>query len=259
VRFEILGSLQIVDEVGAVRLVAAPRQRALLATLLLRANHPVPVEELTEMVWDGAPPARAVATLRTYVMRVRRTLGPGAAERIVTRDPGYLVQLDTSELDVLLFEELCQDAGTAVRASAWAEASASATQALCLWRDTPLIDIPSQALRDQWVPRLEQLRLQTVERRIDAELNLGRHDQLVSDLRDLTGRYPLYENFHTQLMLALVGCGQRGEALAAYRQARQVLVDELGIEPGPELRRLQAQILTGDFEPGRTEYSRTSG
>lgn len=245
-RFEILGPLQVVDEAGVVRLVTAPRQRVLLAALLLQMNQPVPVEKLAEMVWDGAPPARAVATMRAYVMRLRHALGPDAAERVITRNPGYLIQLDTSELDVQRFETLCQNAGAAIRARAWTETSATARRALCLWRGAPLVDIPAQTLRDQWVPRLEQLRLQTIERRIEADLHLGCHDQLVPDLRDLTDRHPLREHFHTQLMQALVGCGQRAEALVAYRQARQVLVDELGIEPGPELRRLQEQILAGD-------------
>ena len=113
-RFEILGPLQVVDEAGGLRLVAASRQRMLLAALLLHANQPVPVEELADAVWDGAPPAKAVATVRAYVMRLRHTLGPEAAGRIITRDHGYLIRLDTSELDLLRFEALCRQAGAAI-------------------------------------------------------------------------------------------------------------------------------------------------
>ena len=249
-RFEILGPLQVVDEAGGLRPVAASRQRVLLAALLLRANQPVPVEELAELVWDGAPPAKAVATVRTYVMRLRHALGPEGAARIITRDPGYLIRLETSELDVLQFEALCQQAGAASRARAWEEVSTRATQALQLWRGTPLVDVSCKALRDTRVPHLEQFRVQALEWRIEADLHRGRHEQLIPQLQALVVEHPLREHFHAQLMLALARCGRQAEALAAYQNARRVLIGELGIEPGPELRGLQGRILAGDVEPG---------
>jgi len=248
-RFEILGPLQFVDDAGGLRLVAASRQRVLLAALLLRANQAVPVEELAELVWDGAPPAKAVATVRAYVMRLRHTLGPAGAARIFTRAPGYLIRLDPAELDILQFEELCERAGASARARAWDEVSASAVQALELWRGIPLVDVSCQALRDGCVPHLEQLRVQAVEWRVDADLHRGCHEQVIPQLQALVAEHPLRERFHAQLMLALARGGRQAEALAAYQQARHVLADEIGIEPGPELRGLQQQILTGSPGP----------
>jgi DNA-binding SARP family transcriptional activator len=248
-RFEILGPLQVVDEAGGLRLVAASRQRVLLAALLLHANQPVPVEELADAVWDGAPPAKAVATVRAYVMRLRHTLGPEVASRIITRDHGYLIRLDTSELDLLRFEALCRQAGAAIRARAWEEVPACVSRALELWRGMPLVDVYSQLLRDSRVPHLMQLRVQALEWRIEAELHRARHEYLIPQLQALVVEHPLRERFHAQLMLALARGGRRAEAMAAYQNARRVLVGELGIEPGPELRGLQERILAGDVEP----------
>ncbi len=123
--------------------------------------------------------------------------------------------------------------------------------ALGLWRGTPLADVSSRALRDAWVPHLEQVRVQALEWRIEADLHEGRHERLIPELRELTGHHPLRERFHAQLMLALAGAGRQAEALAAYQEARRVLVGELGIEPGPELRELHERILAGDACPGR--------
>jgi DNA-binding SARP family transcriptional activator/Tfp pilus assembly protein PilF len=258
-RFEILGPMQVVDETGGLRLIAAPRQRVLLAALLLRANQPVPVEELADLVWDGAPAAKAPATVRTYVMRLRRALGPEGVARIVTRDPGYLIRLETAELDVLRFEALCRQAGAAIRAGRWEEGSAAASRALAVWRGLPLLDVTCQALRDTWVPQLERLRVQALEWRAEADLHRDHRDHqehLVPQLQALVAEHPLRERFHAQLMLALARGGRQAEALAAYRSARRVLVGELGIEPGPELRDLQERILAGDVEvaaPGSEE------
>jgi DNA-binding SARP family transcriptional activator/tetratricopeptide (TPR) repeat protein len=247
-RYEILGPLQVVDEAGGLRLVAASRQRVLLAALLLRANQPVSVGELADVVWDGAPPAKAVATVRTYVMRLRHALGPEGAARIVFRDPGYLIRLETSELDLLQFEALCQQAGASIRARAWDDVSTSASRALELWRGTPLVDVSSQVLRDTRVPHLEQLRVQALEWRIEADLHRACHEQLIPQLEALVTEHPLRERFHAQLILALGRGGRRAEALAAYQNARRVLVGELGIEPGPELRGLQERILAGEVD-----------
>jgi tetratricopeptide (TPR) repeat protein len=143
------------------------------------------------------------------------------------------------------FEAACADAGAARRAARWPEASAAAA-ALGLWRGTPLLDVRSQVLRDRFVPRLEQLRLQALEDHAEAELRLGRQDRLIPQLRDLAARHPMRERFGAQLMEALARAGRQAEALEAYRQTRRVLVDELGIEPGPRLQLLHQQILAGD-------------
>lgn len=251
-RLGILGPVLVIDDVGA-QVGVAVRQRTLLAALLVRANRVVPVEQLAELVWDGAPPPEALRTVRSYVVRLRRALGPGLAPWIETRDPGYLIRVQESDLDALRFEALCRQAGVALRAGAWAEASAAASGALELWRDEPLLDVPSQVLREQCAPRLEQLRVQALEDRGDAELRLGQHEELVLQLQDLIVAHPLRERLHAQLMLALERAGRRAEALRAYRLARSVLVDQLGIEPGPELRSLHERILAGerDFDHRR--------
>lgn len=246
--FEILGPMRVVDR-EVTRSVAGVRQRTVLGTLLAHANQPVPAERLAEIVWDGVPPPGAVATLRTYVMRLRQGLGQRVASRVVTRDLGYLIEIDENELDALVFAALCRATGAAVRARAWADASAAAARALALWRGTPLIDAPSLALHEQWLPRLERDRLQLVEWRIEAELNLGHAEHLVPQLREQTARHPLRERFHAQLMAALALTGRRAEALAAFRDARNVLIDELGVEPGPELQDLHERILAADGVP----------
>ena len=247
-RAGVLGPLLVFDDAGSE--VSLPvRLRTLLAALLVHANRAVAVAELGEIVWDGAPPGEAVRTVRSYVVRLRRALGPVVGARVETRAPGYLCRLGEDELDVLRFEVLCRAAGGALRAGGWAEAADAAAGALELWRGVPLLDVPSEILREAFVPRLEQLRLQALEDRAEAELRLGRRELLVPGLRDLTAAYPLRERFHAQLMQALAGCGRRGEALQVYRDARQVLVEQLGVEPGPELRDLHGRVLAGEDVP----------
>ncbi|HEV3380667.1 MAG TPA: tetratricopeptide repeat protein [Trebonia sp.] len=245
--FGVLGSLQVIaGNFGGPGTISATRLRVLLAVLLWRANQPVSADEIAELVWDGAPPAGAPDAIRALVMRLRRRLDPRAAARIVTRAPGYAIEVTGDELDAARFEMLTRQAGAAVSAGRWAQASRTAAEALGLWRGTPLADISSQLLRDRWVPRLEQLHVQALDWRIEGDLHDGRHEQLIPELRDLTARYPLRENFHSRLMLALYRCGRQAEALAGYQRARDVLIAELGIEPGPGLRDLHQRILSAD-------------
>jgi DNA-binding SARP family transcriptional activator/Tfp pilus assembly protein PilF len=248
VRFVLLGPLALIRDAGERTTIGGARLRILLAALLLQANNPVSADALADAVWDGAPPTGVATTLRGHVLRLRRALGPEAGDRIVACDPGYLIRVTDAELDVLEFQELCLSSGAAIRDQDWAGASTAATEALALYQGTPLVDVPCQALRDAWVPQLEQARVQGLEWRIEADLRLGRRDQLVPELRDLVGEYPLRERFHAQLMVALAGARRQAEALAAYQDTRRVLIDELGIEPGPELRELQERILAGDTE-----------
>jgi DNA-binding SARP family transcriptional activator/tetratricopeptide (TPR) repeat protein len=244
--FGILGPLLVAGETGGEVPVAGGRLRVLLAALVVRANQVVPVDELAEIIWDGAPPAEAARTVRRYVVRLRRAVGPELAGRIVTRAPGYVCQADGDEVDLLRFEGLCRQGGAAVREGSWPRAARLLGEALELWRGAPLADAESQLLRDAQVPRLEQLRLQALEERIEADLHLGRHRKLVPELVALVGEHPLRERGHTQLMLALYRSGRQGEALAAYQQARRLLVAELGVEPAAELRELHRQILAAD-------------
>lgn len=243
--FGYLGPMLIeADQAGAA--MPAPRQRTVLAVLLTRAGRPVPVEELAEFVWDGKPPDRAPDTLRTYVMRLRCTLGKAAGARIVTRDRGYLIEACDNEVDALRFAQAYRDGAAAYRARKWATARAALARGLALWRGDPLSDVPSQLLRDAEVPALERLRLQALQWRIDADLRLGGGEDLVAELQELTSREPLREQLQALLMTALARCGRAGEALAVYQQVRDLLVGELGIEPGPELRELQRLILAGN-------------
>jgi DNA-binding SARP family transcriptional activator/tetratricopeptide (TPR) repeat protein len=245
VRLGILGPLLVVDDAGG-EIPVAVRQRTLLAALLVHANRTVAVEQLAEAVWDGRPPDCAVRTLRTYMVRLRQAVGPGIAARIETHGPGYLVRVSADELDVLEFERLCRAAAAALRAGARAEAADAAEGALGLWRGEPLLDVPSQLLRDSAGPHLEQLRVNALEDRAEAGLQLGWHEQLVPGLRELAREHPLRERFCAQLMLALYRSGRQAEALEAYQGARRALAGQLGIEPGPQLRRLHERILAGD-------------
>jgi DNA-binding SARP family transcriptional activator/Tfp pilus assembly protein PilF len=242
----VLGPLSVRTADGEV-VIAAAKQRAVLAALLVRANQVVSFGELVEVVWEDTPPPSARATLRNYVKSLRQQLGP-AASRLVTRDPGYLMRLGEDELDTLRFEALCARGGTAVRDQNWNRAAANLETALSLWRGAPLADVPSEMLRRGAVPPLERLRLRAVEWRVDADLHLGRHADLLLELQALTSEHPLSEQFHAQRMLALYRCGRAAEALAAYQQARQVLAEQLGTDPGPELRRLHDRILRFDAE-----------
>jgi DNA-binding SARP family transcriptional activator len=259
VQFGVLGPLRVVArDPGEPGTVLAARQRALLAVLLWRSGQPVPADELAELVWDGAPPAGPADATRSLVMRLRRQLGTRVAARIVTRAPGYVIDISGGELDAAQFETLTRQAGTAVRAGQWAQAARTASEALGLWRGTPLADVPSQLLRDKWVPHLEELHVQALEWRIEADLHENRHEQLIPELRDLTARHPLREQIRGQLMLALYRSGRQAEALTAYRDARDVLVAELGVEPGPGLRDLHQAILSADPALAAAEPARAA-
>jgi DNA-binding SARP family transcriptional activator/tetratricopeptide (TPR) repeat protein len=250
----VLGPLLVRSE-GAPVPVPAPKQRVILAALALRAGHALSYDELAEIIWDGAPPAAARVAIRNYVKRLRYVLGPVAGPRIRTRDPGYALDATPDEVDALRFAALCMKAGEAVRQVNLADSSeaagASGTwdmlgEALGLWRGDPLADVPSHTLTAAEVPRLEALRMQALEWRMDAGLAQGRHAELAGELAQLAMDHPLRERFAAQLMLALYRCGRQAEALAVYQRTRRMLVDELGVEPGRELRDLQAGILAGD-------------
>jgi DNA-binding SARP family transcriptional activator/tetratricopeptide (TPR) repeat protein len=231
---------------GVVIEVPAAKQRVILAALLTRPGQLVPVDVLAEIAWDGSPPPGARATVRNYVMRLRHVLGPAVDGRIVTRHPGYLIEIGRDEADLLSFAELCRAGGEAARKHAWQQSSEVLGRALALWRGTPLSDVPSQVLQAAEVPRLEAVRLQALEWRASADLALGRHAEVLTEIQALAAQFPLREHLHALVMLALYRAGRQADALAAYQQTRRILVDELGVEPGPELRSLQQRMLTGD-------------
>ena len=241
----LLGSLQVrVD--GAAVAIPAARQRAVLAVLAVRAGERVPTGELAETVWDGTPPDTAADTIRNYVKRLRFRLG--SAERRIVTGPhsGYRLELADDELDLRLFTRLCRDGGAAVRAGDWAAAFGGLGQALGLWRGAPFADAGCEGLQREQVPPLSELRWQAAEWRAEAGLALGRHAELAGELAGWCAAEPLRERFAVLRMLALYRAGRQADALAAYQQARRMLVDELGVEPGEELRRLHQQILARD-------------
>jgi DNA-binding SARP family transcriptional activator/tetratricopeptide (TPR) repeat protein len=236
--FRVLGPLEVAEQDRLLAL-GALKQRSLLAVLLLHANDVVSVERLVDEVWGESPPATVAKSVQVYVSRLRKQLGDG---RLVTRAPGYLLRVDPSELDLARFELLVTEAGDADPAAA----ARRLREALALWRGPALADLAYEPFAQPHIRRLEELRLLAVEQRIEADLAIGRHAELAGELEALVAADPLRERLRGQLMLTLYRCGRQAEALDAYRDARTVLTDELGIEPGRALRELQQAILCQD-------------
>ena len=248
--FGILGPLEVRRSGRAVPL-GGPRQRAVLALLLLEANRVVSMDRLAEDLWGGDPPEEWVTSLQTYVFHLRRALEPdrarGAAGGVlVTSGRGYLLRVNRERLDAAAFQDGLTAGRAALEAGQHAEAAETLRQALRLWRGPVLADLADYAFTRPEVARLEELRLAALEARIDTDLALGRHDALTAELEQLVAEHPLRERLHGQLMLALYRCGRQAEALAAYRRVRDLLAGELGIDPGEPLRRLHASVLAQD-------------
>jgi YVTN family beta-propeller protein len=250
--FGILGPLEVMRSGRAVPL-GGPRQRAVLALLLLEANRAVSMDRLAEDVWGGRPPDAWVATLQTYVFHLRRSLEPDRARGdgggvLVTRDRGYLLRVDRDHLDAALFRDGFTAGRAALEAGRYAKAAQTLRQALDLWRGPVLADLADYTFIQREAMHLEELRLAALEARIDADLALGGHDALTAELEQLVADHPLRERLHGQLMLALYRCGRQADALASYRRVRDLLTTELGIDPGEPLRRLHAAVLAHDPE-----------
>jgi DNA-binding SARP family transcriptional activator len=241
VEFRILGPLEVV-EAGRPLTLGGPRQRALLAILLTRANDVVSNDRLIDELWGARPPRTAANALQYHVSQLRKMLGPNDA--IVTRDPGYLIRVAPHELDLLRFEQLVEQA----RRAPADQAARLLHDALNLWRGPALADLMSEPFAQAEILRLEELRLAALELRIETDLALGRHRELVGELEVLVHEHPLRERPRAQLMLALYRSGRQAEALDLYREGRRLLVDELGIEPGLELQELEKAILGHDPE-----------
>lgn len=239
--FRILGPLEVVDADRPLAL-GGERQRALLALLLTRANEVVSTDHLIDELWGIRPPKQALNTVQYYVSQLRKTLG---ADRIVTRAPGYMIRVEPDELDLARFEQLSEDGS-----------AESLHAALELWRGPALADLAYESFAQNEASRLEELRLVVQERRIDADLEGGRTAELVTELERLIVEHPLRERLRGQLMLALYRSGRQAEALAAYQAARSALVEELGIEPGPELQKLERAMLQQDPDLDRVNEPR---
>ena len=238
--FGILGPLLIRDGDREISLSGA-KQRALLAILLLHPGEVVSSDRLIDDLWGDEPPESGVTALQVRVSQLRKALGP-AATQLETRAPGYTLRLADGELDLQRFERLVGEAEQAEP-----EAAADRLrEALALWRGPALADFAYEGFARPAIGRLEELRLSALEKRIEADLALGRTTQLVGEIEALVDEHPLRERFRAQQMLALYRAGRQAEALAAYQATRQALVDELGIEPTPALQELERAILRQD-------------
>ena len=238
--FRLLGPLEV-RENGHLLPLGGAKQRALLAVLLLHAGEVVSSDHLIEALWDEKPPETALKSLHVYVSQLRKAFAP--SEPILTRAPGYVLRLQAGQLDLHRFEHLV---GESRQARDPGLAAGKLREALALWRGPALAEFAYASFAQTEIARLEELRLAAVEERIEADLALGRHADVVPELEALVGREPLRERLRGQLMLALYRSGRQADALEAYQQARAALVGELGIEPGRQLRELHQAILRQD-------------
>jgi DNA-binding SARP family transcriptional activator len=254
VAFALIGPLDIRCR-GQTIAIPAARQRSLLAALLLRANQPVAKHSLCEVVWADGMPDGAETTLRSYVMRLRRLLGPALASRLVRRPPGYLLRLDEEdELDLLRFQGCINRGKAAARVGEWERSMREFGDGLALWRGEPLCDVPSDSLQLSVIPALTERRMQAWEGLHAAALRLGRVAEIVVPLQRLSEEDPLSERLSALLMSALAHCNRRIDALAEFRRLRQALVGEYGVEPSKVVRDLHQRLLCdeglGDPAPG---------
>jgi len=234
-QFRILGPLEVVDE-GTAVVLGGQKQRALLAILLINAGEVVSTDRLLDELWGERPPRTAREALQNMVSQLRKVLPPSV---LVTRAPGYKLELEDAQLDSRHFEQLVADAASRDARSR----SQLLREALAIWRGAPLAEFAFESFAQDEIRRLEELRLRVVEARIDADLELGGGPELVAELETLVRQWPLRERLRWQLMLTLYRSGRQAEALGAYHDARRVLVDELGIEPSPALQTLYRSML----------------
>ena len=241
IEFRVLGPLEVLVEGRAIELTRRKR-RSLLALLLLNAGEVVSTDRLVEELWAGKPPKAAIGSLQNLVSDLRKALG---RETVLTREPGYVLDVDPNSVDLHRFERLVAQAvegGDAERRSSLLR------EALALWRGPPLADLAYEPFAHVEIARLDELRTTAHEELVDAELELGHHAQVVGELEALVAENPWRERLRGQLMLALYRSGRQAEALQAYAQARETLIEELGIEPSEELQRLEQSILRHDPE-----------
>jgi DNA-binding SARP family transcriptional activator len=238
VEFRILGPLEVSRD-GEQLQLSGQKQRALLALLLLEANRVVSTDRIMDALWGEQPPRTAPTSLQNFVSQLRKLLGP---ETLVTKPPGYQLRLEPDQLDLERFRRLVEEG----RSGPPDARAAKLEQALALWRGPPLADLGFEAFAQPEIARLEELRLAVLEDRIEAELEAGRHAEIVGELEVLADENPLRERLRGQLMLALYRSGRQAEALQIYHDTRRVLVDELGIDPSPSLQQLHGAILRQD-------------
>ncbi|MGW6833424.1 AfsR/SARP family transcriptional regulator [Streptomyces sp. NPDC054949] len=246
--FRILGPLQVTGRDGPVR-IPPGRQEVILAALLLEANRVVSTDYLVDLIWDDEPPDTARTQVQICVSRLRKLFTKAAiAAAITTRPPGYVLKTEGDLVDAALFARRVADARTAARQGAVSDSVELLRSAGELWQGDCLSGVSSETLRSKAL-QLDEERLTAVETRIEWDLDLGRHHQLVGEIQLLVRVHPLRERLRGQLMLALYRSGRQAEALESYRVGRDLLVEELGLEPGGALRRLERDILSGAVPP----------
>src|SRR5712691_449494 len=244
--FRILGSTEVLDGTRRVE-VPAGRGRALLALLILNAGEPVAAHRIVDELWGEDPPRTAATVVQGLVSRLRRAFEPGRAkggpsEPLQTVGNGYRLAIDPESIDADRFKRLLDEARDATPEARSAKLSA----ALGMWRGPALADFTYEPFAQRAIAALDELRIQAIEDRFEADLADGRGGELVAELEDVIAAQPFREQLHGFLMLALYRAGRQAEALEAYRRARSLLIEELGLEPGPALRGLQAAILRQD-------------
>ena len=242
-QFGILGPLEVRADGRSVPLGGA-KPRAALALLALHANQAVSAERVAVALWGEDAPPSAVKTVQVYVSRLRKALGdPGV---LLTTPAGYCLRVRPGELDAERFERQVADGREALAAGGAEHAAAQLREALGLWRGPPLAELAATPFAPAEIARLEEQHLAALELRVEADLAAGRHAELIGELQQLTSQHPWRERLHAQLMLALYRSGRQADALEAYRHAREVLVEQLGIEPGADLHDLHEAILAHD-------------
>ena len=260
--FQLLGPLEVSDN-GEPVAVGGGKRRALLGVLLLHANEVVSAERLIDELWGERPPATSAKSVQVYVSQLRRELHGRSrnGELLLTRSNGYVLRVGRDDLDVQRFERGLAEGERALAAGEARRASDKLGDALGLWRGAPLSDFAYEPFAQQEIARLEELRAVALEERIEAQLALGRHAQVVGDLEALVREHPLRERIRGLLMVALYRCGRQAEALETYREGARRLRDELGLEPGPALRELEAKVLAHhpDVAPPAGPRSESTG
>ena len=246
VEIRLLGPVELKVD-GRIVPLGGPRQRALLALLALRVGQTVPADELVEELWSGEPPDRADTTLRSYVSRLRQSLGGSASIEGTNR--GYALRVPAEAVDAVAFERLVREGGETLARGAARRARERLVEALALWRGRTFGEVGSDGVLGAAVQRLDELRLLAVEWRLEADLDTGRGAELIEELERLVREQPFRERIWHHLMLALYRAGRQADALAAYHRARAALDEHLGIEPGEELRSLESAILQQTVPP----------
>ncbi len=252
-QIHVLGPMTVFDD-ESEPIVLAPKPRRILALLAVNADRAISVNALVQELWGSNPPRTATATIQTYIGHVRRTLAEAlkksateiAEEILITEGSSYVLSSSRVGLDIKEYEILAEAGSVAVQRGEFVQGSDLLHQAVALWRGPALVNVETGELLGARTVHLDESLLCTQEHRIYADLQRGAHHNLVPELKELTARHPLHENFHRHLMLALYRCGRRAEALAVMRRLRARLVEELGLEPSPFLVQMEQDILRGE-------------